>query len=126
MTMKRALSINREAIGWTRGDYYAANRRRLEAIGAIVADWKELKALRQSQGFATTGGQLVVKKSDSHQLDWQEEIERQMDEARRLHQETRRTALDRYKQKKAQWKAKRRRQRVRRGLPRSQFISRLY
>nr|CAH0107288.1 unnamed protein product [Daphnia galeata] len=125
----------REAIGWTRGDYYAASGRRIALVRSMMADWKRLKDMRTSQGFACTSCQLSVvvdqgkktkKKNkkmtsaaaaqDQHEqqhqppppLDWDEEIERQMDESRRLFKEHVRSDSDRYKRQKAQWKLKKR------------------
>lgn len=120
-----ATPINREAIGWTRGDYYTANGRRLANIRSMLSDWKELKALRQSQGFAATNCQLVVRKmktSGAAQLDWDEEIERQMDESRRLFQEHVRSDVDRYKRQKTRWKEARKKRRVLLLIPR--FLTR--
>jgi hypothetical protein len=103
----------------------------------MMADWKRLKDMRTSQGFACTSCQLSVvvdqgknrtkKKNkkmtsaaaaqDQHEqqqppppppLDWDEEIERQMDESRRLFKEHVRSDSDRYKRQKAQWKLKKR------------------
>ena len=123
----------REAIGWTRGDYYAASGRRIALVRSMMADWKRLKDMRTSQGFACTSCQLSVvdqgknrkKKNkkmtsaaaaqDQHEqqqppppLDWDEEIERQMDESRRLFKEHVRSDSDRYNREKAQWKLKKR------------------
>lgn len=122
----------REAIGWTRGDYYAASGRRIALVRSMMADWKRLKDMRTSQGFACTSCQLSVvdqgknrtkKKNkkmtsaaaaqDQHEqqpppLDWDEEIERQMDESRRLFKEHVRSDSDRYKRQKAQMKLKKR------------------
>ena len=99
----------------------------------MMADWKRLKDMRTSQGFACTSCQLSVvdqgknrkKKNkkmtsaaaaqDQHEqqqppppLDWDEEIERQMDESRRLFKEHVRSDSDRYNRQKAQWKLKKR------------------
>ncbi|KAI9557976.1 hypothetical protein GHT06_014729 [Daphnia sinensis] len=121
----------REAIGWTRGDYYAASRRRIALVRSMMADWKRLKDVRKSQGFACTRCRLSVhdakgkknQRKDGQEemgmtsggaagqhepLDWDEEIERQMDESRRLFREHVRLEADRYKRQKAQWRRKRR------------------
>ncbi|XP_057380224.1 coiled-coil and C2 domain-containing protein 2A-like [Daphnia carinata] len=123
----------REAIGWTRGDYYAASRRRIALVRSMMADWKRLKDVRKSQGFACTRCRLSVlgdnakanksrRKNKEEEtkmtsggaagqhepLDWDEEIERQMDESRRLFKEHVRADTDRYKRHKAQWRRKKR------------------
>lgn len=108
-----------------------------------MADWKRLKDMRTSQGFACTSCQLsdgpqkkkrnknkkkmtsaagrLAAEEDQHEqqpppppppLDWDEEMERQMDESRRLFREHVRLESDRYKRQKAQWRHKKSTQRT--------------
>ena len=74
-----------------------------------------MKELRKNQGFQSTGFKLILSRiktdgsADEMKLDWDEEICRQMDEARRVFQQQVHNEMDRYKKEKAAWKAKKRR-----------------
>lgn len=119
-------------MGWTRGDYYAASGQRIALVRSIMADWIRLKELRKSQGFNSTTCQLLDaknknKKSDTkisggqqERLDWHEEIDRQMDEARRLFDEH--VRLDQYKRQKAQCRRNKRSRKKRKVI----FKCRIY
>lgn len=102
--------VTREAISCTRGEYYAASASHRRTVQSLTCSWKQLKELRKSQGFQSTRFKLVVKKSndeDDERLDWDEEVSRQLDEARRLFQQDVRREIDQFKKERALWKARR-------------------
>ena len=86
--LKRRITSYRQDIVRTRSEWLEMAGQQKRAVKALREAWTELKALRKSQGFAVTSVRLVQVQRENdddsntqEDFDWDQEIERQMEDA---------------------------------------------